>query len=172
MRPLDFVRSWNTQNEREVLLHFSPESLSDVKISADTRNFLLEAGLPESAAPFLNFEVPKNGSLPAVSQVWKLPETCSHFRVVGFNGSGDPICLDENAFGAVVYLNHDNRFERVLMNTSVLHLAESLLVFRDCVKKRATEESEEWCLEELKRVDEIAWQRNSFWREEVIMLRN
>ena len=172
MQFLDFVKNWNSQNEREVLLHFPPESLADVKIPVDARNFLLEAGLPDSAAPFLNFEVPKKGSLPTVSQEWKLPENYSHFRVIGFNGSGDPICLDENASGAVVYLNHDTRFERILINTSVLHLAESLLAFRSCIEKRKIAESELWCLEELERIDKIAWQETNFWREEVLMLRD
>ena len=116
--------------------------------------------------------MPKNGSLPTVSQVWKLSENYSHFRIIGFNGSGDPICLDENVFGAVVYLNHDNRFERVLMNTSILHLAESLLVFRSCIEKIEIAESEQRCLEELQRIDEIAWQETNFWREEILMLRN
>lgn len=172
MQPLDFVRNWNTQNEREVLLRFPPESLADVKIPADARSFLLEVGLPKSAAPFLNFEVPQNGSLTTVSQELKLPETYSHFRVIGFNGSGDPICLDEDASGAAVYLNHDNHFKRVLMNSSILHLARSLLVFRSCVQKALIGESEAWCLEELKKIDEITWQQSNFWREEVIMLRN
>lgn len=172
MQPLDFVRNWNAQDERETLLRFPPESLADLKISVDARNFLIEAGLPDSAAPFLSFEVPKDGSLPRVSQAWQLPETYNPFRVIGFNGSGDPICLDENAFGAVIFLNHDNHFERVLMNSSVLQLAESLLVFRGCVQKRLTSELGAQCSEELQRIDEIAWQQSNFWREEVVMLRS
>ncbi len=172
MQLLDFVKNWNAQDEREVLLRFPSESLTDLKISVEAQNFLLAAGLPDSAAPFLSFEVPKSGSLPTVSQAWQLPETYSHFRVIGFNGSGDPICLDEKAFGAVVFLNHDNNFERVLMNSSVLQLAESLLVFRSCVQKKTTTELEAWCSEELKRIDETAWQQSNFWREEVVMLRN
>ena len=164
------MESWCIEDEPELLLRFTQPSLVRLNLPAVSRAFLLEAGLPSAAAPFLNFEVPDEGSLPTVAEAWQLPDEFGCFRIVGFNGSGDPVCLDESASGAVVHLNHDNGFERVLMNSSVPQLAESLLVFRAFVRRGASAESQAWCAEELQRVDETAWVRSNFWRDEVAMM--
>ncbi|MEJ7577918.1 MAG: SUKH-4 family immunity protein [Pyrinomonadaceae bacterium] len=172
MKPSEFIERWHAEDEPEPLLRFTPQSLVGVSLYAESLSFLLEAGLPAAAAPFLTFEVPEEVSLPTAAEAWQLPEAYSCFRVIGFNGSGDPLCLDESAAGAVVHLNHDNEFERVLMNSSVPQLAESLLVFRSFVQGGASAELEAWCIEELRRVDEAAWVLSSFWRDEMSMMKS
>jgi len=170
MKPSEFIERWCVEGEPESLLRFTPQSLVGVNLPALSRAFLLEAGLPSAAAPFLTFEVPGECSLPTVSEAWHLPDEFGGFRVIGFNGSGDPVCLDESASGAVVHLNHDNGFERVLMNSSVPQLAESMVIFRAFVRRGASAEAEAWCAEELRRVDEAAWVSSSFWRDELAMM--
>ncbi len=115
------------------LVSFSPQSLADVHLPADAKQFLAEAGLPETAAPELNFEPPGRGTLHRVSIAWQQPPTFNRYRIIGSNDSGDPLCLDDIAEGQVVYLNHENRFERVLMASSVVTLAECLVEFRDAI---------------------------------------
>jgi hypothetical protein len=46
--------------------------------------------------------------------------------VYNSNGSGDPICIDTAEQSQIVYLNHDNYFEKVFINTSILQFAVCL----------------------------------------------
>ena len=130
--PQQFKQSWESVAD-DHLVAFPADSLSDVHLSPEVRTFLIDAGLPTDAAPFLNFGPPKSGSLARASVVWHQPSEFDRYRIIGGNGSGDPVCLDEETGGQVVYLNHDNRFERVLMASSVPVLAECLLQLRDAI---------------------------------------
>jgi len=59
----EFKRRWeSTADDR--LNAFPENSLSDVRVPRGARAFLIEAGLPDSAAPFLPFDPPKKGTLP------------------------------------------------------------------------------------------------------------
>lgn len=167
MNASEFIERWRVEGESEPLLRFTPQSLLGVRVPSSSQDFLLVAGLPRAAAPFLSFEVPETGSLPTAAEAWQLTEAYNCYRVIGFNGAGDSICLDENAGGAIVFLNHDQRFERVLMNTSVSQLAESLLVFRALMQGDGSAELRTWCLDEMRKVDEEAWSLTSFWRDEI-----
>jgi hypothetical protein len=176
MTASEFRQLWETQGDQLVV--FSPASLQSVRIKEDSSKFLLVAGLPRDAAPFLSFDTTKAGPLPTVEDDWHLGPNYRCFRVIGFNGSGDPICLDENEEGAVVYLNHDNRFQRVPVNQSVPQLAESLLVFRQFIHDVNARLGEDAYIEgkippdlrlrlaeELQRIDQQAFHQNGFWTE-------
>jgi len=115
------------------LINFPENSLSDVRVPSNVRAFLVEAGLPVQVAPFVDFDPPKNGTLERVSTVWHQSPAFDRYRIIGGNGSGDPICFDEDFGGEVVYLNHDNRFQRVIMASSVFTLAECLVELRDFI---------------------------------------
>lgn len=135
----EFKRRWEDFRRSDALADvtrpFPLSSLADVKLPPDSRAFLVEAGLPKEAAPYLNFGPPKMGTLPRVSSVWLQTASFDRYRIVGSNGSGDPVCIDEEAGGEVVYLNHDNRFQRVVMASSIASLAECLLLFRDFLEE-------------------------------------
>src|SRR6185295_19068815 len=89
-------------------------------------------------APFLNFAPPKKGTLPRASEtLWHLTPDYARYRVIGSNIAGDPVCIDEQAEGQIVYLIHDNYFERILMASSVFTLAECLLLFRAFIREVA-----------------------------------
>jgi hypothetical protein len=91
--------------------------------------------LPESAAPCLNFEeatppIPiwdAFGSPSDWSQTDR--ERLAPYRMIGFDGAGNPICVDQGS-GAVVLLDHEDRFRTLqFMNSSVPQLAECLLAY-------------------------------------------
>jgi hypothetical protein len=124
-----FREQWEATDDRVV--HFSPEALRGIPIPPESAQFLIEAGLPHSAAPFLNFESPSSGPLPSVRAVWQLSEAFSHLWYLGSNGSGDPVCIAED--GSISYLNHDLDFEAVFMSSSVPKLASALLLYREAV---------------------------------------
>ena len=169
--PQQFKQSWELQ-EHEHLVSFPQSSISDVQLPADARAFLVEVGLPEDAAPFLSFSPPKSGTLPRVSVVWHQPSEFDRYRMIGSNGSGDPVCLDEKAGGQVVYLNHDNLFQRVLMASSVITLAASLLQVRDFVAESGgfsammAAGSFEPLVARLRSIDPAVCGEGGYWRQE------
>jgi hypothetical protein len=169
--PQEFKQRWGT-GARDRLTVFPEASLSDVRVPSEVRAFLSEAGLPDQAAPFLDFGPPKSGALERVSVVWHQPTAFDRYRIVGGNGSGDPVCLDEEAEGQVVYLNHDNRFERVLMASTVFALAECLVELRDVVVGaggvgEASREQYDRLLARIRAIDPAAGGPGGFWEQEV-----
>ena len=176
MSPEEFRMKWCAQADEE-LVGYSAKAVDALKIPAESKRFLKVAGLPDSAAPFLDFEYDaKRGAIPTIVEVWKLPPTYDCYRVIGWNGSGDPVCLDESKAGEVVYLNHDNEFQRVFVNTSVERLAGCLLVFREMVARAQLERGQdaylnadvpenvlEWAKKEIARIDEKALLDDAMW---------
>ncbi len=133
MSPEDFQTQWTkTDPEPEPLITFSHEAVSQLALSEDTKRLLAEIGLPDSAAPFLCFGTEESISLPPVPEVWR--DGDERQRVIGCNGSGDPICLHAET-GAISYLLHDHDMEARFMNSSVLQLAYTLLAFGLLVRK-------------------------------------
>jgi len=91
---------------------------------------------------------------------------------------GDPICIDEESKGRIVYFNHDNDFELIFINSSVSQLAESLLAYRHLVTKtnetngkgafldrNIPKELQLWIFEELSSIDGVALEEGCFWKE-------
>jgi hypothetical protein len=171
MTPQQFKQRWE-RNKSDRLVAFPDRVLADVRLTSDARAFLMEAGLPEEAAPFLNFEPPNSGTLGRVSTVWHQPPTLACYRIIGHNGSGDPVCIDESADGQVVYLNHDNNFERVLMASSVLTLAECLAEFRDFIAEVGgvldpiAPERFKPLIERLRSIDSAVSGADGYWHQE------
>lgn len=175
--PEEFIKRWGS---KEVLLKYSMRSLSDVSMSDADKRFLIEAGLPDSAAPFLSFESPERGPLPTVMEIWHQDDRFRRYRIIGFNGSGDPLALDDGAEGEVVYLNHDNYFQRVFVNSSVRQLAECLLLYREMVDDAITTNGKDALLErripskgrlrleqDLRRTDRKAMEAHCMWWDEL-----
>jgi len=132
LAPKDFVARWVKGSDR--LVCFSTKSVDPLALAAEDKAFLVQAGLPADAAPFLTFDAPKSADLQTVAEQWGRENEFQRYRVIGSDGSGNPIALDENHQGEVVCLDHENRFARVLMNTSIRQMAESLLAYRKLVE--------------------------------------
>lgn len=94
-----------------------------------------DAILPDSAAPYLTFDRAAKPS--PVWAVFGIPsrwppadrERLAPYRVIGADGAGNPVCVEEGT-GAVVLLDHEDRFHtRQFINSSVRQLAECLLAY-------------------------------------------
>ena len=91
--------------------------------------------LPDSAAPCLSFD---RATRPVpIWKVFGIPsqwseaerERLAPYRMIGSDGAGNPICVEEES-GVVVMLDHEDRFHtRQFINSSVGQLAECLLAF-------------------------------------------
>lgn len=154
--------------------------LDGIRMSETDKAFLISAGLPDSAAPFLGLLRPEVGMLPTYSEYAGLPDTFRGYRVIGHNGSGDAICIDEGGDGTIVSLNHDDHYRRVFMNSSIPQLAESLLVYRSMVRQSIQANGEDafldhnipveiraWLRRELRRIDAAALDDGCVWQQEV-----
>lgn len=175
--PEAFVARWG---KNPPLLRFPKDCIDRLQISPDDKKFLIEAGLPESAAPFLSFELPRTPNLPTIAQQYGIDAEFARFRVIGSDGSGNPIALDEKSQGEVVLLDHENRFARVTVNQSIGQLAESLLAYRKLVEDSQAEfgqdafldgksspEARQQLRNELARIDPAAVQPGCFWHGEL-----
>lgn len=181
--PSDFRNRW-CDEDAEPLVVYPQDALADVAISNESRVFLTSVGLPKSAAPFLDFVGPKNGVVQTAADLWQLAPDYKRYRVIGSNGSGDPLCIDESTNGHIVYLNHDFNFRRVFINSSVPQLAESLLAYRHLVRETQRQNGEDayldgdipselqnWILREIIRVDYTAVHADCFWSHEIETMR-
>lgn len=129
LTPTEFVARWGTD---DVPLIPSPARVAGrLAIPAGDKEFLIAAGLPEDAAPFLSFR--ETGEFPTVDSVFRQPAALRRYRMIGSDSAGSPIALDEGGSGEVVVLDHENQFSPALMNSSVRQLAESLLAYRKLV---------------------------------------
>ena len=174
----DFIARWG--QDADPLTPFPKKCVERLALAEEDKAFLVQAGLPEEAAPFLAFDVPPSGELPTVAEQWDQPQEFRNYRVIGADGSGNPIALDESRRGEVVCLDHKNRFARILMNQSIRQLAESLLAYRKLVEDTQAESGEDAFLDgkisaaarqelrrELTRIDPAAIKPDCFWHGEL-----
>jgi len=206
IQPSEFVERWAAVNAQanpatqSRLVRARENQLSACKLPDDGKRFLIEAGLPESCAPFLTFEEVGRGA-PRLWDVYSpgqwTPEQktrVANYLMIGGDGGGEAICLDESANGAVVLVLSETLFSKPSfwsrrspimvehINASVPQLAESLLCYALFMQKvlqlgySAISDilPSEPCrhLEaELRAIDETAFAKGSFWDSEMADLK-
>lgn len=127
-----YKKYWS--NAGETLNTYSPVQVDTTKIDNETFVFLTNWGLPSDAAPFLGFGEVQEGKLLTPNQILQIDfYGLDDYLMFGSNGSGDPICIDVVKQSEVVYLNHDNYFERIFINKSIMQLALCLIRYRDFI---------------------------------------
>jgi hypothetical protein len=144
---------------------FPATVVDKLKISKADKAILTISGLPKDAAPFLSFGFQKKSDiLKSMGREFGLPDdVCSRYKMIGFNGSGDMICINDSGDGAVVYLNHDRNMEVVFMNSGVVKLAECLCLFHEFQQSKDGDA----CRRAIRKVDPKAMGDQSFWRNEI-----
>lgn len=149
MSPLDFKRRYVTHILSDARLVTDPELrelsvelcefavyhpllLLAYKVDLDSTLFLSEAGLPLSAAPFMNFKAYTKEEIDGLYSSQLAPST---IFPIGQNNYGDFIGI-EVASAAVVYSMHDGTRERVFINSSISRLAETLCWYQELRAQR------------------------------------
>lgn len=176
--PQDFLENWN--KDLYGLINYDEKIINTFSLSQDTKDFLIEAGFPESAPPFLTFESAVNGGGERLLKTNKKLDAVYHkFIYFGFTGSGYPICIDESN-SELVYIDYDNDNKVVLINTTIQKFAEALLVYVEFIKKvkavngrraylqkNATEDLLKWISDVLQKIDTVSLTEGNFWEEEI-----
>jgi len=129
--PAEFVERWG-----DGLVQPRAEAVSVLRAPEDAKVFLVQAGLPQSAAWDLVFEFP-DGSVPRLRLALgaagrKLPRDFDRYRRLG-RDAATHICLDEGAEGRIVAVGLEpwREIPVRLVSSSVAQLAEALLHSRD-----------------------------------------
>lgn len=159
MEPNEFVRRWNEYTARTNSAENMPLmaiQVSDASVSAETRRFLAEAGLPRNwSGPFtFDFDEICN----RVSDVfgcygqggdWEpdIYKRLNRYIYLAFDGGGNPLCLDSLDQEKVVFLDHeaftDPELHGSFINTGVSELASCMLIFQEMLEKYWQQKGEE-----------------------------
>ncbi len=132
METLQILKYWADQ--KEVPNVYKSSQLNNPRLAQDTIEFLLECGLPNQAAPCLNFNSNYLSNIPTVNEWFEINfEGLNDYVVIGSNGSGDPVCIDLKKGNEIVFLNHDNDFERIFINSSIKKFANCLIVYAEFI---------------------------------------
>lgn len=167
--PQDFAKKW-TSTDEEPLVRLPRTAVKTVKVPDDARAFLTTTGLPRSAAPFLAFDSLAEG-LRLVKDIYgrNSSPTVATYSVIGTDGAGNPICLNEQ--GHVILVDHEDMDTTTFMNSSVQRLAECLLAARaiydmdDLPRKTLAG----MFVKQIQSIDPPAMEEGSFWLAETNM---
>jgi len=173
--PSEFVAQWGDDG----LIRNTPAALTDIQIPQASKRFLVEAGLPAHADFGLQFErfTDEMPTLPeAFPNGYAFPPAYHSYRPIGVDYA-TILCLSEQDRGRIYSVDIDGHLPTRLVNSSVPHLAEFLLVFRrDAVWAQAAHPTEEELMastykmrDELTRRDpEAMHNEQSYWPQVVL----
>lgn len=193
MKIAEFISEWDKNNSGSTFVKYNLQTLLQRGVSKELSSLLSEYCLPESAAPYLNFENIKDMSF-----------LFDEYYYLGFTGSGDWICLNSQN-GKILIVDHeiygdeevdedesdddessedtyeDEDFDGIcLLNSSLEKLYDCLLAYRLFVQERLSEDVKkdcrkyEKCIAQLEKsiteIDKKAMEGESFWAMEISSL--
>jgi len=146
---------------------FPPDRIDELRIDEPAKGILREVGFPEDAAPFLSFHEKPDKILKKLPSVFSfLGREFERYRLLGSNGSGDFVCIDESD-GSIIYLNHDAKMKRVFMNSSLPQFAESRCLMAESLQSDFTIDF----IGALSCIDPAAIEDGAMWPEEYAMIK-
>lgn len=184
MTPLDFKNAWTGSND-DVLIPLSEERFKGLKLRPETIDFLMIAGLPASAAPYLTFVKDTSDLYDGIHKLTKqyefIDQSYDKFITIGSDGGGNTIAINTAADDRIEWIDHED-FSSCYLNASLCHLAGTLLAYRNFVRSLLenhenavmdsdfTDEQFKTLEAEILSIDEHALSENSFWKMELTML--
>lgn len=156
------IDKWKSIGETH--LKADPAYQNKFKFGSAALDFLFISGMP-SEFQELNFDYLKDNSIQTVNEKWDLNNSVfDKYVAIGFNGAGDPISLNQDN-QELIYLNHDNDFQEVFINSDLKKFALSVVRIQEFIdqvtKLRAdsffetefSDESIDQLVVDLKRID-------------------
>jgi hypothetical protein len=132
------------------LVRYDPQVVERLPLPPASQRFLIEAGLPEWTFHGWRFSYPSN-SLPPITEAFDsllYPSSYARYRVLGADVMEaerntftevfilSAICLDVEGSGQVVKIMTDENWPVKLLNSSVMQLAEFILLYRQYIEWR------------------------------------
>lgn len=176
--PEEFLDKWNSVTYG--LVNYDDDTINLFSLNRETKEFLIKAGLPESAPPFLTFESSTSGGGIRLTEKNKdLGSIYNKFIYFGYTGNGYPVCINESN-SEVVYIDYDNEDNSIIVNSTLAKFAECLLIYVEFIKlvksvngrrayieKNVTKDLLDWISSKLKHIDEATLIEGGFWEEEL-----
>ena len=148
------------QNCNEILYTYLPENINQARIGQKTFMFLVSCGFPLSVAPGIDFPQIAMGSLLSPDKIFQITdESLERYLMLGNNGCGDPVCIDTNENDEIIFLNHDNDFQRFFINSNIEKFAQCLIIYREFIR-------------EVNKEDATNWIERRFQNSQIVQLRN
>jgi hypothetical protein len=149
MEPTEFIRQWNEYLTRtgKAMPLVKLDASADIDASVETIRFLTEVGLPQARS--LPFEFDFTENVKRVSDMfgcygtpgdWEpdVYQRLHQYTYLGFDGGGNPICLDNKEQDKVVFLDHEQFTSPDLrgrfINSSVSQLAVCILFYQEMLE--------------------------------------
>ncbi|HOV28288.1 MAG TPA: SUKH-4 family immunity protein [Pseudobacteroides sp.] len=175
--PEEFKRRWDTSFYG--LVEYDENDIRILNLPEESKTFLVQAGLPKSAAPYLSFKSSTKGGGMKLDKIFNLRDKkFSKYIFLGSTGTGDLVCLVEDK-GEIIYLDHEN-YREYFINSSLNQLAEYLLLYSEFIKAIKQVNGDEAYLEgnapdklyfelidKFKIIDSKALNDKCFWQEEL-----
>lgn len=183
-----FIKDWHSRFGDQRFC-FTEKTLEFLNLPSEESAFLKELGLPISIAPFLYFAADQHHEEASVKAdflhaLLPSPAYNENSIVIGSDGLGSYIVLDPAQNFAVIYLDRDESYKPVYMNSSLWQLARCLLTYNDFIKRLNRENGEDswldyYCnqtqLADIKKsLSDIdpACIKKGFWKQELDLFRN
>lgn len=119
---MNHIEKWKRISEFKI----PNESKSRLKLSKLSTKYLFEIGMPEDVFDLCFRRLEEN--ITSVNKNWDLEEPYfDRYLEIGFNGSGDPVVINIKN-DEIVYLNHDNYFKEIFINSNLDKFAQCSLL--------------------------------------------
>lgn len=177
--PREFKQKWDSEKNGKLINYFA-EHLEKLPLSKEDRLFLIEAGLPASAPPYLEFKTVQN----LYDQKNNNCKVKEEYLPIGTTGGGDYIYINTNNRN-IIYLDSGNQNKEVFINSTINQLAECILLFSNMIDKAIDTNGEDafldsdippelitWITNEIKRADPKSLEEGAFWHTELKELIN
>ena len=170
MTTKEFKKKWLSQGDS--LTPIDLEVLSGLHLKETSIDFLVNAGLPISAAPFLTFttkSLQQFNPISTLNDIYGfLGKEFRQYVVIGFDGSGNPITINTSKNDVIQLLDHDNYFSPHYFNNSIEILFEFLLIYRDFIRGKGddfTDEEFDILKDRMEAIDPSVFKESGFWKE-------
>jgi len=187
MTPEEFTHSWI--KIAEPLTPLSPVRLNSFNLKLETKEFLIKAGLPTSAAPMLRFTKDTDDIVYGITKLVELYDfeedwaKFDKYVVIGSCRDGDPIAINTDENDLIEELDHGNGFTPKYFNSSINALAGFLVIYRNFEHSVLTEHGEEgWqnfyftdaqfdlLKSRMLSIDHKALTEEGFWKDELELI--
>lgn len=175
MEAEEFKRMWDIEHYGP-LITFNQGDLENINIQERDREWLVNVGLPEMPAPYLEF-VSSKGRLVSLSTKLNMANCYVDYTYLGSTASGEPVCIKNGT--EVVLISEMNSCKEVFVNSSVTQLASCLLFFSEMISEAIKINGEDAFIDnaipshlisitmkKMKEIDGAAFFDSSFWKAE------
>jgi len=167
----EYIEYWQEQDIE--LDKIKLEAVHTIPLPVDILEFLSMVGLPKEAAPYLTFNISTFPAFVSPDDLFDLerPELSDWF-IIGETSNSDPVCIDPLNAYRICYVETENDFNPVFMNSSLDTMAICIYMYEKFIEQFSDEESDslhftdsdwEYFKKQFTEIDPEAVKEGTFW---------